>query len=83
MEDINVDPGESTVHPYFKQAMAQSHIDELHRQAARRRIGARRDAPRGGVKLGWRRRASQPRPAARGRTASAVRSSERGLSLRT
>jgi hypothetical protein len=63
MEDINVHPGETTVHPYLKQAMAQSHIDELHREAARRQIVARREEPRGGVKLGWRRRASQPRRA--------------------
>lgn len=35
------------MHPYLKQAIAQSHIDDLHRDAQRRRMVRRADAPAG------------------------------------
>jgi hypothetical protein len=35
------------MHPYLRQALAQSHIDELTRRAAQRRIVGRLDAPAG------------------------------------
>jgi hypothetical protein len=51
------------MHPYLRQAIAQSHIDELAREAERRRIVTRSTAPTRHVRLARHRRSLRPRPA--------------------
>ncbi len=50
------------MHPYLRQAIAQSHIDELARDAERRRIGARSAAPARRRRLTRRRLSLRPAP---------------------
>ncbi|HWC86695.1 MAG TPA: hypothetical protein VG388_09150 [Solirubrobacteraceae bacterium] len=51
---------EATMHPYIRQAIAQAHIDELNRVAARRRTVGRTEGPLRHPKLARRRPTLRP-----------------------